>query len=497
MPLLALLLGAPVLVLPAGEVTGNLVLDGGLEEWQATGPKDPWWDYLTVQWRSAEFARDEQGRILTPRLADQFYETRLVKPESADVHSGSKALRLKGQFYLRPSQPEAYRTRTGDVYLVHYWAKGEGQTRMYLHVYGDATAEFLETTGKPTADCWSLIEERIQVVGRAPSTVFPRLWAAQEMLIDDVSVVRVIRPDERRLEAVAADLQKRVAFAWPRNGTTTVDGRLDEPAWATPVAFAGFRCHGDQSLLAAVQPAFRVLFDEHALYIGVEVPLPDAPQAFEALMRQPLLDAGGKPLPRTDTFSGRHSVELFLQAPGQSSYRQLVVSLDGYRYDGSGMDRSWNGAWESAVSVADDRWFLEARVPAQDLGVQQVAAVEGWRLNLCCNQPDGASTWAAVGGNFHSPDAFGELIAQDFATWCAEQPARLSRKRCAMLEAAGAQAGLYAERLAALEAAGTLSATPGAAADWRAITRAYAQMDYLGSAYGRLDAEVRHRRYFQ
>jgi hypothetical protein len=499
--LVAMLALAPALA--ATELTDNLVADGGMEEWQATGPQGgPFgWDYLTVQWKAAEFARDEQGRILTPKITDQFYDTHVVKPETEDVHGGRKALRLKGQLYLRQSSQDAYRTRDGDIYLVRYWVKGEGQSLMHFTIYGDAAVQMLEVKGKPEKDRWSLIEERLQVVGRAPTTVFPRLWASQELLIDDVSVVRILRPDERKLEAVAADLQKRVAFAWPADGAVTLDGKLDEPGWSRAVAFSGFRSHEDQSLLAPVQPSFRVLFDKDNLYFGLEIPLPGAPQALADLKSQPLLDAQGKPRPATDTFTGRHSVELFPQAPGQSGYRQLAVSLDGYRYDGSGMDKEWNGAWEFGVSAGEDRWYLEMKVPVRDLGIEQVAPAEGWRLNLCNNQPDGASTWSAVGGNFHNPDAFGELVAQDFGSWQAAQPGQWQQQKAAILQAAGARAAQYAERLTVIEAAAGKLDGSGAKADerpdWQAVTRAATRADYLGSAYRRVSEEVRYAGFFQ
>lgn len=481
----------------AVEVTDNLVTDGGMEQWRATGPTDPWWNYLTVQWQAAEFARDDRGRVLTPAITDQFYDTKVVKPEAAEVHGGQHALRLHGQLYLRQSSQDAYRTRDGDIYLIRYYVRGEGQSRMHLHVYGDAAVQDLALTGKPMKDRWSPIEQRIQVVGRAPTSIFPRLWASTELSIDDVSVVRVIRPGERRLLPVPADVQKRIAFVAPTDGPVIVDGKLDEPSWGQSVAFSGFRVHGDQLLLAPVQPSFRILSDGQALYFGVTVPLVDAPLVLHELQGQPLLDAAGRPRPRTDVFSGRHSVELFLQAPGQSSYRQIVVSLDGYRYDSTGMDPSWNGAWVGVVGVAADCWSLELRVPAQDLAAARIAPAEGWRLNLCCNQPGGSSTWAAVGGNFHSPDAFGEMIAQDFATWQAAQPGQMRQWRAAILQAAGPAAARYTDRLAALAAAAEPTATHDAAPDWEAITRAYAQMDYLGSAYRCIAEEVRYRGFFQ
>jgi hypothetical protein len=81
----------PATLLPAAEVTENLILDGGMEEWKAT-----WWNYLTVSCKKIQLARDEQGRVLTPKTFSQTYDLLLMKPESGDVHSGQRTLRMKG-----------------------------------------------------------------------------------------------------------------------------------------------------------------------------------------------------------------------------------------------------------------------------------------------------------------------------------------------------------------------------------------------------------------
>ena len=481
------------------ELTENLVVDGGMEEWQATGPNGGafGWNYLTISCKAVEFGRDEKENILTPKIFSQAYDTKVLKPELSDVHGGRKSLRLKGQFYLNGSSSDAFKTKDGDVYVVRYWAKGEGQTAMYIHVYGDAAAQMLETKGRLTKGQWSLIEERIQVAGRAPTTIYPRLYASEEILIDDVFVGRVIREGERKLEEVPADCQQRVAFAWDCGGKVTIDGKLDEPAWGRAVKFAGFRAQRDQALLAPDSPNFRVLFDADYLYFGFEIPVRDCPAVLRELQGQPLTSAEGKPLPKTDTFSGRESIELFIQPPGKSRYLQLVASLDGYRYDGAGTDGSWNGTWESAVNVADDRWFLELRIPAKDLGIEKIAPAEGWRINVCSDQRSGTATWAAVGSIFHNPDGFGKLIVKDFANWRQERPRRLAETRASILKQADVLGWPCRERFAAIDAFDAKISNQEKPADWQAITRAYALMGYVDYVYRSLEEEARYRGFFR
>jgi len=209
-----------------------------------------------------------------------------------------------------------------------------------------------------------------------------------------------------------------------------------------------------------------------------------------------LLDAEGRPQPRTDTFSGRESIEFFLQAPGQSSYRQIVVSLDGYRYDSTGMEPSWNGTWESAVGVAEDRWFLEMRVPAQDLGVPRVAPAEGWRLNLCCDQATGSSTWRQWQttfitrqlGRFDRP-GFHRLAAEPAGAIAAEE-GPFSCKR----PDRGPRFTRSAWRLSRPRA----SPAPSTIRPW--IGKPHAGLradDYVGHAYRCLEEELQYRGFFQ
>ena len=151
--------------------------------------------------------------------------------------------------------------------------------------------------------------------------------------------------------------------------------------------FSGFRLHQELTLLAPEQTFFRALYDEKSIYLGIEVMLPDARQVLEDLKANPFRDSAGNPRDKTgDIYTDRHSVEVFIQPPGQSRYVQYVVSLDGYRYDGVGMEASWNGQWTYGISAEKDRWFLEMMIPAADLKIERVTSKEGWRLNIIRNK---------------------------------------------------------------------------------------------------------------
>jgi hypothetical protein len=226
--------------------------------------------------------------------------------------------------------------------------------------------------------------------------------------------------------------------------------------------------------------------------------LPDAQQVSGDLKTTPLSDDHTVDDQTGEVYSGRHSVEIFIQPPGQSRYVQCVVSLDGYRYDGVGLDSSWNGNWTYAMSVGKDRWFLEMRIPASDLKLEKITSTEDWRLNVVRNMESFYSTWSATGNDYHNPFAFGTLITQDFPDWRQER----LRAWDAMRKKAvgqGAQRGLlFADRLErAARFTETLPVkTDGAKLDWEMTTRLYMLMNFVDGVYRGMDAEMMYAAFF-
>ncbi|MBI4027807.1 MAG: hypothetical protein HY360_22670 [Verrucomicrobia bacterium] len=482
----------------AEDLSDNLVCDGGMEEWLENGPDAASvWNYLTIQCKGTEFTKNAKGNYLLPKIHGQINEgCKLLQLEDKDAHSGRKALRLHGgNLYLSLTSPDAYKTKDGDVYVIRFWAKGEGAARIYLHVYGEGCAEILSEKGTLRKDSWSLIEERVLVTGRAPTGASPRLTAwPHEVLFDDIFIGRVIREGERKLTEVPQDCQERVAFASDAEGKITIDGKLDEPAWNKAMKFAGFRPYAEQSWLAPASAAFRVLFDAENIYFAVEIPLTNCPQVLRELQAQPLTDGAGKPLAKTDAYTARESVELFVQPSGTGRYFQFVASLDGYRYDGAEKDGAWNGTWESAVAVAPDRWFLEVRVSLGELGRQPPATTAAWGLNVCVNQNSGAKTWSAIGAVFHRPENFGKLIFGDFAKWRGQRAALNAASKQWILREAGPLRN--ADRLAALDAFARKGAAEGAFLDWESITRTYSRLNHVDYSLRCMEEELRFRNYF-
>ncbi len=485
-------------------LTPNMIRDGGMETWNEILPEQS--QYNNLKKLQVSFADTDE--ILMPTAYEQGGIS-VVQREEKDVYSGRYSLRLKAsRFYMHSAYANAYYdVRQGDIYVVRFMAKGTGTPRAWLNVYRDreslGTAYTIEQKGAPVADKWTMIEQRILVGQTSPTKVYPAIESASEMLIDDVFMGRVLRENEQsEAKRVPKEYDERIAFASPAAAAPVIDGKLDEECWNAAIAFSGFRISQEQTLLAPEQSSFRVLYDEKAIYIGMEIPLADARRLMEEMNSVILKDAAGNPRDKTaDVYTDRHSIEVFIQPPGQSRYVQYVASLDGCRFDGTGLGKQaseWNGRWTCAVTGENDRWFLEIMVPAADLNLEKIGSTEGWRLNVVDNREGNYAIWAAVGNNFHTPFNFGSLVTKDFTQWRGErmQAWDIMRKKAADQD--GMHGLNFTERLEKSgNFAGTLSEQKnGKTADWTTVTRTYALMNFVDSVYRSIDAEITYAGYF-
>jgi hypothetical protein len=107
------------------------------------------------------------------------------------------------------------------------------------------------------------------------------------------------------------------------------------------------------------------------------------------------------------------SVELFLEpVAGSGNYFQFVTNVVGARYEGAGMDKSWNGAWEAVATAKDGTWTVECAIPFATLGITPVAGVTlGFNLTRNDRLGNQSQSWADLSGYaFHTPSQFGRLV---------------------------------------------------------------------------------------
>jgi hypothetical protein len=145
-----------------------------------------------------------------------------------------------------------------------------------------------------------------------------------------------------------------------------VDGALDDATWTDAEAFALVQSLDGEPAEGA-STTVRFAWDEHALWVGADLPDLDVWSSFTRR---------DDPLWKEEVFE----LFVFAEASGRD-YLELQVSPRGVQFDGRFVrhrdgDTTWNGEWTAAASVRgtlDDRsdrdegWSAELRIPWSDV----------------------------------------------------------------------------------------------------------------------------------
>ena len=146
-------------------------------------------------------------------------------------------------------------------------------------------------------------------------------------------------------------------------GAIRLDGRLDEPVWATAQSISDFRQREPhQGAAATERTVVRVLRDTRALYIGVRL-YDDDPSGVRATGWRRDADLQSYDDEVTlliDGLRDRRSGFLFATNPNGAMWdAQITVQ--------QGIDQNWNGIWQVATSRDSAGWTAEFRIPFQTL----------------------------------------------------------------------------------------------------------------------------------
>ncbi len=140
-------------------------------------------------------------------------------------------------------------------------------------------------------------------------------------------------------------------------GTIVIDGKLREAAWATADKATGFTQYGPEPGMPSVQrTVVSVIYDNDAVYIGAMLYDTSPDSIFKQLSARDddggITDEFGVYF---DTYNDRQNASFFgVTAAG--------VQVDAIaKFDG--LDRSWNAAWYSKVTITDSGWCVEMKIP--------------------------------------------------------------------------------------------------------------------------------------
>lgn len=151
------------------------------------------------------------------------------------------------------------------------------------------------------------------------------------------------------------------AHAVRRTGAISIDGHLDDPAWATAPRQSGFVQRFPKDGAPAQMPTeFAILYDDHALYVGVWMTDPEPSKIRRRLTRRDADVLADAVVIGIDSYHDRRTAYAFqLNAAG--------VQRDMLLFDNSNQDDTWDAVWTGDASVNAQGWSAEFRIPLNQL----------------------------------------------------------------------------------------------------------------------------------
>lgn len=190
-----------------------------------------------------------------------------------------------------------------------------------------------------------------------------------------------------------------------------LDGLLTESSWLSAQQVGNFFLNRPyDSTFASLQTTVRMTFDEHFVYVGVELIQPRKDYIISSLKRD--FESG-----TSDVFSVYFDTFKDKLNGFQFSVNPYNVQREGLISFGSNTDYTWDNKWYSEVKNYDDKWVIELAVPFKTLRYKVTEGQNSWRINFgrFSMKTNEVSTWTPVPRNFNPSNlAFtGELIWED------------------------------------------------------------------------------------
>lgn len=187
-------------------------------------------------------------------------------------------------------------------------------------------------------------------------------------------------------------------------GSIRIDGKLDEPAWASAPAATEFtQSYPQQGKAASEKTDARVLYDDDALYVGVRL-YDSRPDSIAAQLAR--RDATGIYSDWVhvivDSYHDRRTAFRFTTNP-------RGVQKDVFTSDDRNEDVNWDAVWEVATTVDSLGWTAEYRIPFSQLrfgsagrGVERVWGLQMQRDIARKSERDTWSPWLPTDPGFVS-----------------------------------------------------------------------------------------------
>jgi hypothetical protein len=168
-----------------------------------------------------------------------------------------------------------------------------------------------------------------------------------------------------------------------RTAHISVDGKLDEAAWAAATPITQLRqSRPDEGAAATLATEIRILYDDDALYVGARMSEPMGRAGIRAPLarRDQLLAANGN----NGSFNSLTTDKIAVVLDPYHNHLDEVwfeINPAGVRGDQFNGDPSWDPVWEGATQVTADGWTAEIRIPYSQLRFSS-RPVQTWGLQL-------------------------------------------------------------------------------------------------------------------
>lgn len=167
----------------------------------------------------------------------------------------------------------------------------------------------------------------------------------------------------------------RLQVGVPR-GAVHVDGRLDEPAWATADSIADLaQVEPNQGAAPTARTVVRVLATGDAIIFGIRCDDPDPSRIVSyARERDPRLDNEDHVKIVLDTYLDGRSGYVFAVNPNGARYDALIANR------GESENADWDGIWEAGTARTATGWSAEILIPLKTLLFRP--GLTQWGLNV-------------------------------------------------------------------------------------------------------------------
>ena len=157
-------------------------------------------------------------------------------------------------------------------------------------------------------------------------------------------------------------------------GAVDLNGKLDDPAWASATGSSAFTQHYPfEAAPPAEGTSVRVIYDDRALYIGIDCTQKSAPIVARMTRRDRVVTADRVMVDISSRFDRVTAFHFGVSAAG--------ILDDGIYFNDTQYSADWDENWEAETAIRTDGWSAEIKIPFRILRFD-AAPAQRWGLQI-------------------------------------------------------------------------------------------------------------------